>query len=229
MANLSEAALAAAKTYIAASENYCLFFIDWWPLCMTKSEWSGWMQAVGSVMAILAGFFVAERTLKIQSKLQLQREMEAKRIKDRMQFYIIADLLQAAESWGEHILGVAEKKETISLESAIYIGQSVVDSLRSITLDHIPAVEAIRRVHMVILGAESVLAAIKVAHAAGDSKVAGLYETITLRAKRLKKFALVDKDYCTSEAQRISTPEEIKRRVEIIAARYRALDEIQEE
>ena len=34
--------------------EYCLFWIDWWPLCMTKAEWSGWMQAIGAVVAILA-------------------------------------------------------------------------------------------------------------------------------------------------------------------------------
>lgn len=35
--------------------EYCLLWIDWWPLCMTKAEWSGWVQAFGAVLAILAG------------------------------------------------------------------------------------------------------------------------------------------------------------------------------
>ncbi|MGE8452311.1 MAG: hypothetical protein ACN6OP_17160 [Pseudomonadales bacterium] len=52
MDKLNDAALDAAKTYIAASENYCLLFIDWWPMCMTKSEWSGWMQACVAALAI---------------------------------------------------------------------------------------------------------------------------------------------------------------------------------
>lgn len=37
------------------TSEYCLLWIDWWPLCMTKGEWSGWMQAVGSVLAIIFG------------------------------------------------------------------------------------------------------------------------------------------------------------------------------
>ncbi|KGG86711.1 hypothetical protein [Comamonas thiooxydans] len=33
--------------------EYCLFWIDHWSTCMTKSEWSGWMQAIGSIAAIV--------------------------------------------------------------------------------------------------------------------------------------------------------------------------------
>lgn len=35
------------------AQEYCLFWWDWWPTCMTKGEWSGWMQAIGAVAAIL--------------------------------------------------------------------------------------------------------------------------------------------------------------------------------
>ena len=48
-------AAAAAKP----PQEYCFLWIDWWPMCMTKSEWSGWMQAVFSVLAILAAVLVA--------------------------------------------------------------------------------------------------------------------------------------------------------------------------
>lgn len=43
-------AAAAAKP----PQEYCLlwFWTDWWPMCMTKAEWSGWMQAFGSVAAL---------------------------------------------------------------------------------------------------------------------------------------------------------------------------------
>lgn len=39
--------------------EYCLLWIRWWPICMTKSEWASWMQAVFSVAAIGAAFFAA--------------------------------------------------------------------------------------------------------------------------------------------------------------------------
>lgn len=34
------------------AQEYCFLWIDWWPMCMTKAEWSGWVQAVGSIAAI---------------------------------------------------------------------------------------------------------------------------------------------------------------------------------
>ena len=33
--------------------------IDWWATCMTKGEWSGWMQAIFSVLAILGAITIA--------------------------------------------------------------------------------------------------------------------------------------------------------------------------
>lgn len=35
------------------AQEYCLFWSDWWPLCMTKSEWSGWMQFFGAISALI--------------------------------------------------------------------------------------------------------------------------------------------------------------------------------
>eukprot|EP01041_Mallomonas_annulata_P024940 gene24940-45855_t len=32
--------------------NYCMLGIDWWALCLMKSEWAGWVQALGSVTAL---------------------------------------------------------------------------------------------------------------------------------------------------------------------------------
>lgn len=49
-------AAAAAKP----AQEYCLAWIqqEWWS-CMTKAEWSGWMQAVFSVVAIVAALVTA--------------------------------------------------------------------------------------------------------------------------------------------------------------------------
>lgn len=46
------------------SSDYCLLGIDWWPFCMSKAEWSGWVQAVGSVAAILGAWFGIRHQLK---------------------------------------------------------------------------------------------------------------------------------------------------------------------
>lgn len=32
--------------------EYCLLWIDHWSTCMTRAEWSGWMQAIGAALAL---------------------------------------------------------------------------------------------------------------------------------------------------------------------------------
>lgn len=36
-----------------AAAEYCFLWINHWSFCMTKSEWSGWVQAIGSIAAIV--------------------------------------------------------------------------------------------------------------------------------------------------------------------------------
>ena len=47
-----------------ATPEFCLFAIDWWATCMTKAEWSGWVQAAGSIVAIFAAYFLADQSYK---------------------------------------------------------------------------------------------------------------------------------------------------------------------
>lgn len=35
-------------------DEYCLLWINLWPLCMTKGEWASWGQAIGTFVAVLA-------------------------------------------------------------------------------------------------------------------------------------------------------------------------------
>ena len=39
--------------------EYCVLAVQWWPICMNKSEWAAWAQAVFSVLAIVAAIGVA--------------------------------------------------------------------------------------------------------------------------------------------------------------------------
>ena len=55
-------------------QEYCFLWIDWWPMCMTKAEWSGWMQAIGSVLAIFGAFIIAN----LQRKLLLEKDINDK-------------------------------------------------------------------------------------------------------------------------------------------------------
>lgn len=61
--------------------EYCLFWVDWWPICMTKGEWSGWVQAVGSVIAIMAAAGAVWWQVHTQHRLtSLERIAEAVRL-----------------------------------------------------------------------------------------------------------------------------------------------------
>lgn len=46
-------ALARAVESAKPAQEYCFFWIDWWATCMTKAEWSGWMQAIGAAIALI--------------------------------------------------------------------------------------------------------------------------------------------------------------------------------
>lgn len=35
------------------AQEYCFLWNDWWASCMTKAEWSGWMQAFGAALALV--------------------------------------------------------------------------------------------------------------------------------------------------------------------------------
>lgn len=58
----------AATTY----PEYCLLGIDWWPMCMTKGEWSGWMQAGGAVLAIAATWYITSAQQRAQRDKELR-------------------------------------------------------------------------------------------------------------------------------------------------------------
>lgn len=57
-----------------ADLQLCLAGVDHWASCMTKAEWSGWVQAVGSVGALLGIWY----TVRKQRQLALEAERRAK-------------------------------------------------------------------------------------------------------------------------------------------------------
>jgi hypothetical protein len=62
------------------AQEYCFLWIDHWSMCMTKAEWSGWMQAIGSVVALLIAIWIP------------WRERKLKKIEDQKQAAFVADL-----------------------------------------------------------------------------------------------------------------------------------------
>lgn len=59
------------------AQEYCLFFLNQWPTCMTKSEWSGWAQAVFSVLAIIAAILIARAQHNADKRQREADEMKA--------------------------------------------------------------------------------------------------------------------------------------------------------
>jgi len=57
--------------------EFCFLAIDWWPFCMTKAEWSGWVQAIFSVVAIVAAFAISEIQQCRQQKASFVQRREA--------------------------------------------------------------------------------------------------------------------------------------------------------
>lgn len=82
------AALATLKPEPAA--EYCFLWIQWWPMCMTKAEWSGWMQAIFSVGAILASIYIVQ--------LQHNRERMRERLASGERTKEALDLLDRARA-----------------------------------------------------------------------------------------------------------------------------------
>ncbi|RZI78743.1 MAG: hypothetical protein EOP38_27175, partial [Rubrivivax sp.] len=79
-----------ANEVIAA--EYCLLWVNWWPMCMAKGEWSSWVQAIGSVAAILW----SSRLIRAQHRLELRRSELVKQHDLVEQLEGVLDILQWA-------------------------------------------------------------------------------------------------------------------------------------
>lgn len=60
------------------STEYCLLYINWWPICMTKGEWASWAQAIGVVAALIVGIEIPRRQAR-----RLKIVQEADYLRDR--------------------------------------------------------------------------------------------------------------------------------------------------
>lgn len=54
------------------AQEYCLFYWNDWPMCMTKAEWAGWMQAGGALLAIVATWYITSAQQRAQRNKELQ-------------------------------------------------------------------------------------------------------------------------------------------------------------
>jgi len=106
------------------AQEYCFLWINHWSTCMTKGEWSGWMQAVGSVIALAVALSIP----------YLQ-----KRIERRDNFAMAANCLRLHVSLYTAIQGVAStgktnKEALLSGKDAIALTIGAYKSVNSATL-----------------------------------------------------------------------------------------------
>lgn len=72
--------------------EYCVLWIQWWPLCMTKAEWSGWVQAIGSIAALVAGVLIVRWQLRRQKNDVIEDEVRRLETLSSLSFSATVDL-----------------------------------------------------------------------------------------------------------------------------------------
>jgi hypothetical protein len=78
-ANQLAEGIARAVEVAKPAQEYCLFWFwtSWWPLCMTKAEWASWMQALGTIAAVIGAAWIAarqDRVARYRAKQQAVRK-----------------------------------------------------------------------------------------------------------------------------------------------------------
>lgn len=139
------------ETIMSITLEYCLLAIDWWPLCMTKGEWSGWMQAIGTVLAILAAVgvaYVQHRQNLAQQRITAAVERGralagplamAERTAWRMEQYLRELKVVTGHNgqWGA----------PVGIEDEL---QGLVESFASLKLESLPSYETIHAAHEIL-------------------------------------------------------------------------------
>ena len=60
-------------------QEYCFLWIDHWSTCMSKAEWSGWMQAIGAVLALFIAIWISGHQRRVDKRnAVLQARITAK-------------------------------------------------------------------------------------------------------------------------------------------------------
>lgn len=117
------------------AQEYCLFWLDLWPMCMTKAEWSGWMQVFGVMIAI---HFSARNALKMwrleksdqQERSDRRAEVLAMRLTGNVgSFWTLYDrmIVELAESPSDISFPLAKRWLDLLSDSHNEIKESDVD------------------------------------------------------------------------------------------------------
>lgn len=120
-------------------QEYCFLWIDWSATCMTKSEWSGWMQAVFSVVAILFSGYM------VRYELNHQQLMVKKSAVSRIRTFIAF-----LSSYADRFVGISEfselemKRQSALLSEHVFLASSIPAEL--LDIEWIAALEGARSI-----------------------------------------------------------------------------------
>lgn len=103
------------------AEEYCLLWLNWWPVCMNKSEWASWIQAGGSLIALVI-------TICLARSAQTERRRGA--LNAALLFAHRLDLMVIGLAYACKCQLAREqfKKKLEVLEDVIAFGRSIVAS-----------------------------------------------------------------------------------------------------
>lgn len=129
-----------SQTIIAmpnALDEYCLLSIQHWSTCLQKSEWANWMQAIGSVAAILFALYLPKfQERRAREALQKSVILRSRTLAGSVDA-VLDTLLEQRSSWkkgAEHL--------RVALEEAHRNAQSIQSEL--LDLRWIMAIEGTR-------------------------------------------------------------------------------------
>lgn len=118
-------AVAAAKP----AQEYCFLGCQHWSMCMTKSEWSGWMQAISSVVAICASALLAWWF----SRAELRRQHEKnRRVAEVAALNLVPVLIELSSGLRQIDDKIEASRGTVSLEQMERWSQNVRSMLQAL-------------------------------------------------------------------------------------------------
>lgn len=126
-------AAAAAKS----PQEYCFLWIDWWPTCMTKAEWSGWMQAIGSAIALMVAIGIGLHQAKEGRRVAQEAAWRAEWQVSANAYAILTSVhdmfLRIFKAWRD-ATGLDELSDTVKIEAL----PAIANMLRSVPLMQLP-------------------------------------------------------------------------------------------
>lgn len=102
--------------------EYCFLAVDHWSTCMSKAEWSGWMQAIFSVAAICAAIGIAWWQRRSEHRHEAERQLAAAFVAATAVMTRVAPLVGAAASYDTFTadLNVENAKDRITRANSAF-------------------------------------------------------------------------------------------------------------